>query len=119
MKIQNTTSARSRRYEFIMNDAIEINSYSWTNIEIVRFEAFNPNGIHARSTALRKRIYGAVVAGKCKAGAILAYDDMLYTSEMYRLSKLCRVPTINVNVWRDMYKEHIEKVERYLVEIGG
>lgn len=61
-----------RNINEVMETATDIGQ-GWTNKEIAMFHCFNPNGLCAKKRKVDEAIDSAVINGKMKSGAILAY----------------------------------------------
>jgi hypothetical protein len=91
---------------------------SWSNVQVLQFHYFNPNGLYWKKVATDARIDKLVEQDKARTGAILAYGSLnnLYMYEIVRLNRLPSIKTIELNVVLDGLRGDIAKAERFIAE---
>jgi hypothetical protein len=91
---------------------------SWSNVQVLQFHYFNPNGLYWTKIATDARIDKLVEQDKARTGAILAYGSLnnFYMYEIVRLNRLPSIKTIELNVVLDGLRGDIAKAERFIAE---
>lgn len=99
-------------------DAKKVNP-KWNNRDIVRFHYFNENGAVAAKRASDERIYAAVEAGLCKAGAIFAYGGMnnYHEEKMRGLLDARRVSSFDARYHPAEIYNQIKETDAFLNDI--
>lgn len=108
---------RVARYKYITEHA-EHAEQSWTNAELARFHAYNPNGIYAVKKARDAEVSRLVNERGLPAGALVAYGSLNdYNSE--RLRKMATQTRVNKSRLHSVILGllvDIEKAEEYIRE---
>ena len=91
---------------------------SWSNVQVLQFHYFNPNGLYQKKIATDARIDQLVELEKAGWGVVIGYGslNMFYMSEIVRLNRLTSIKTIELNVVLEGLREDIAKAERYIAE---
>jgi hypothetical protein len=108
------------RYGYITKTATESKS-SWSNVDLVRFHYFNPNGLVAEKIALDAQINALVDQGKCKSGAVIAFGslDDFYREELRKLISKKRVGNIDAAVVVRGLAERNEYARKFIAEVSA
>jgi hypothetical protein len=104
-------------FQHIANNATQP-SRSWSNVQVLQFHYFNPNGLYWTKIATDARIDKLVEQDKARPGAILAYGSLnnFHMYEIVRLNRLPSIKTIELNVVLEGLREDIAKAERFIAE---
>ena len=100
----------------IFETATEINA-AWDNISVIKFHAYNPNGLRAYLRDLEAKVLEAVEAGKAKSGALLVYggsSSECYIEQLFELAKMQRVNSCKKLAILRCLEDHITAVEKFL-----
>ena len=108
------------RYEYITTTATATKT-SWSNVELIRFHYFNPNGLVAEKIELDAQIDALVAQGKCKTGAVIAYGslDYFYRDELRKLISKKRVSNIEAACAVQGLAERNEYARKFIAEVSA
>lgn len=100
----------------IFETATEVNP-KWSNAEVIKFHAFNPNGLVAYLRDLQTEVLEAVENGKAKSGVLFVYGSIggdLYVDNLYELTKMQRVNGVKFQVAIEGLERKIKETEIFL-----
>ena len=107
-----------QRYTMITETATETGN-DWSNIEIAKFHAFNPNGLVARKRIVDTKISDAVVNGTAISGAIIAFGSLndFSTNAIFEIATQKRLVGYKLYAACAMLEKDIAAAEQFLETI--
>ena len=104
-------------FSYIIDEATAA-SNSWSNVQIVKFHYFNPNGLYAKWRAMTKTISDFVDAGVIPSGWLLAYGSFsdYSANHLAELNDYKRINGTKLSVVLESLRDDIERGYNKLAE---
>lgn len=87
---------------------------TWTNKQVLLFHYHNPNGGYAAYTAAYARLRDHVAAGKCKSGALLAFDGYSQQAAIARLSGQQRIKAFHARYHGERLAKTAAQIDHFI-----
>ena len=109
--------SKANKFEVITQIAKKPRS-GWSNLDIVKFHYFNPNGLTAQKKVTDKQIDELVDSGLAKSGAIMAHGSLnyFYTDRLHKLFDKKAVNGIDLQVTLEGIRRDIETAKEFIAE---